>query len=392
MLEINDVNVPNDSFTLIQNLSKKYPELKNLFDDIDSNLNQKLWYQLSENLMTLSSNPKLQQSSDLIEIYNGLIFFIEPTLNPMKYLEFVKNMLNNYKGKTEEALKFVENIENSHKNKYKGEEKIFIKILKGFCYYDLNRMYELEDIVKNTEQDFSGNIEIDSSLYSQYYKLSTLYYEKKQDYDNFYNNAFQYLAYETKITNEDKLDLCYKMCSAMLIGEKLYNFAELIEKDFFKLMHGTQYEWIYNLILSFNSAKVDQFLSMVNQNKKKIMDNPILKENENFLPVKIRIAALLDLIFQKNKAERTLSFDEICKVCQTEEDKIEYISMKALSHGLIKGYIDQVEKQLIVNWIQPKYLDKEKIVLMQERFTGWIDKANRVLRDLQDNASVLLNN
>ena len=392
MLDINDVNVPNDSFTLIQNLSKKYPELKNLFDDIDSNLNQKLWYQLSENLMTLSSNPKLQQSSDLIEIYNGLIFFIEPTLNPMKYLEFVKNMLNNYKGKTEEALKFVENIENSHKNKYKGEEKIFIKILKGFCYYDLNRMYELEEIVKNTEQDFSGNIEIDSSLYSQYYKLSTLFYEKKQDYDNFYNNAFQYLAYETKMTNEEKLDLCYKMCSAMLIGEKLYNFAELIEKDFFKLMHGTQYEWISNLILSFNSAKVDQFLSMVNQNKKKIMDNPILKEKADFLPIKIRIAALLDLIFQKNKTERTLSFDEICKVCQTEEDKIEYISMKALSHGLIKGYIDQVEKQLIVNWIQPKYLDKEKIVLMQDRFTAWIDKANRVLGDLQDNASVLLNN
>ena len=392
MLDINDVNVPNDSFTLIQNLSKKYPELKNLFDDIDSNLNQKLWYQLSENLMTLSSNPKLQQSSDLIEIYNGLIFFIEPTLNPMRYLEYVKNMLNNYKGKTEEALKFVENIENSHKNKYKGEEKIFIKILKGFCYYDLNRMYELEEIVKNTEQDFSGNIEIDSSLYSQYYKLSTLFYEKKQDYDNFYNNAFQYLAYETKMTNEEKLDLCYKMCSAMLIGEKLYNFAELIEKDFFKLMHGTQYEWISNLILSFNSAKVDQFLSMVNQNKKKIMDNPILKEKADFLPIKIRIAALLDLIFQKNKTERTLSFDEICKVCQTEEDKIEYISMKALSHGLIKGYIDQVEKQLIVNWIQPKYLDKEKIVLMQDRFTAWIDKANRVLGDLQDNASVLLNN
>ena len=194
------------------------------------------------------------------------------------------------------------------------------------------------------------------------------------------------------MTNEEKLDLCYKMCSAMLIGEKLYNFAELIEKDFFKLMHGTQYEWISNLILSFNSAKVDQFLSMVNQNKKKIMDNPILKEKADFLPIKIRIAALLDLIFQKNKTERTLSFDEICKVCQTEEDKIEYISMKALSHGLIKGYIDQVEKQLIVNWIQPKYLDKEKIVLMQDRFTAWIDKANRVLGDLQDNASVLLNN
>ena len=386
-----DVNVPNDSFKLIQNLSKKYPDFKKLFENIDSSLNQHLWYQLSESLIELSHKPEIQNSNDLIELYNGLVFFIEPTLNPMKYLEYVQNMLNNYKDKMNEALTFVENIENTHK-KFKGEEKIFIKIIKGFCYLDLDKMYELEEIIKNTEQDFSGNIEIDSSLYSQYYKLSTLFYEKKQDYDNFYNNAFQYLAYETKISNEDKLNLCYKMCSAMLIGEKLYNFAELIEKDFFKLMHGTKYEWISNLILSFNLAKVDQFLSMVEQNKRKIKDNPILKDKMDFLPIKIRIAALLDLIFQKNKTERTLSFDEICKVCMTEEDKIEFIAMKALSLGLIKGYIDQVERKLIVNWIQPKYLDKEKISLMQERFTAWIDKAQKVLLDLQENGAVLLNN
>ena len=386
-----DVNIPNDSFQLIQNLSKKYPDLKNLFDDIDSNLNQRLWFQLSENLLNLSNNPKLQQSKDLIEIYNGLVFFIESTLNPMKYLLYVQNMLYNYKGKMDEALKFVENIENTHKH-FKGEAKISIKLLKGFCYLDLNQIYDLEEIIKDTENEFSKNIEIDSSLYSQYYKLTTLFYEKKNDYDKFYNNAFQYLAYETKLPNEEKLDLCYKMCSAMLIGEKLYNFAELIEKDFFKLMHGSKYEWISNLILSFNSAKVDQFLSMVGQNKKQIEENPILKERKDFLPVKIRIAALLDHIFQKNKNERTLTFEEICKVCVTEEDKIEYISMKALSHGLIKGYIDQVEKKLIVNWIQPKYLDKEKIVFIQDKFTGWIDKAKRVLVDLQDNGAALLNN
>ena len=178
----------------------------------------------------------------------------------------------------------------------------------------------------------------------------------------------------------------------MLIGEKLYNFSELIEKDFFKLMHGTKYEWISNLILYFNSAKVDQFLSMVEQNKQRINENQILRGHVDFLPVKIRIAALLELIFQKNKNERTLTFEEICKVCLTEEDKIEYISMKALSHGLIKGYIDQVEKKLTVNWIQPKYLDKQKIILMQDRFTSWIEKAQKVLGDLQDNGIALLNN
>lgn len=262
-----EVNVPPDSFKLISSLSQKHPVLKSLFDEIDSNLNQHLWYQLSENIIVLSQNPEMQQGKDLIEFYNGVVFFIEPTLNAMKYLEYVQNMIQNYKDNIAEALTFLENIENKHKD-FKGEEKIFIKIIKGFCYLDLNKMFELEEIVKSTKVDFSGKYEIEPSLYAQYYKLSTLFYEKKKDYDNFYDNAFQYLAYETTISDQEKLDLCYKMCSAMLIGEKLYNFEELIEKDFFKLMKGSKYDWISNLILSFNSAKVDQFLSMIDQNKK----------------------------------------------------------------------------------------------------------------------------
>ena len=386
-----EINIPPDSFKLVSTLSQKHPSLKKLFDEIDSNMNQHLWYQLSENIITLSQNQELQQGNDLVEFYNGVVFFVEPTMNPMKYLEYVQNMLYNYKNKMSEALQFVENIENKHKD-FKGEAKIAIKILKGFCYLELDKMYELEDIINTTEVDFTGKFEIESTLYAQYYKLSTLFYEKKKDYDKFYNNAFQYLAYETKLNDEDKLNLCYKMCSAMLIGEKLYNFEELIEKDFFKLMKGSKYDWISNLILSFNSAKVDQFLSMMEQNKKNIEENDILKGKSDFLPIKIRIAALLELIFQKNKGERTLSFEEICKVCMTEEDKIEFISMKALSHGLIKGYIDQAEKKLYVNWIQPKYLGKEKIGVMKDRINAWIDKAKRVLGDLQDNTAGLLNN
>ena len=386
-----EVNVPQDSFKLISSLSQKHPVLKSLFDEIDSNLNQHLWYQLSENIIVLSQNPEMQQSKHLIEFYNGVVFFIEPTLNAMKYLEYVQNMIQNYKDNIAEALTFLENIENKHKD-FKGEEKIFIKIIKGFCYLDLNKMFELEEIVKSTKVDFSGKYEIEPSLYAQYYKLSTLFYEKKKDYDNFYDNAFQYLAYETTISDQEKLDLCYKMCSAMLIGEKLYNFEELIEKDFFKLMKGSKYDWISNLILSFNSAKVDQFLSMIDQNKKNIEENEILRGKSDLLPIKIRIAALLELIFQKNKNDRILTFEEICKVCMTEEDKIEYISMKALSHGLIKGYIDQADKKLFVNWIQPKYLGKEKIGILKDRMTAWIEKAQKVLGDLQENGASLLNN
>ena len=174
-----DVNIPPDSFKLIAALSQKHPSLKSLFGEIDSNLNQRLYHQLSENIIRLSQSPEMQQGKDLIEFYNGVVFFIEPTLNPMKYLEYVQNMLHNYRDNMNEALQFVENIEMKHKD-FKGEEKISIKIIKGFCYLELNKMYELEEIVKTTEVDFSGKFEIDSSLYAQYYKLSTLFMKKKK--------------------------------------------------------------------------------------------------------------------------------------------------------------------------------------------------------------------
>ena len=46
--------------------------------------------------------------------------------------------------------------------------------------------------------------------------------------------------------------------------------------------------------------------------------------------------------------------------------------MKSLSLGLIKGFIDQVESCVHVTWVMPKYLDKEKINLLLERFDNWI--------------------
>jgi hypothetical protein len=99
---MNYVNVPNDSFKLLQNLIKKYPSHKDVLDEIDSNLNQRLWHQLSDNLIKFALNEDVQKSSDLIELYNGLVIFTESALNPMKFLHFVQLLLSNYKGKMDE--------------------------------------------------------------------------------------------------------------------------------------------------------------------------------------------------------------------------------------------------------------------------------------------------
>ena len=180
------------------------------------------------------------------------------------------------------------------------------------------------------------------------------------------------------------------MSVASLIGEKMFNFAELIEKDFFKLLAKSNYEWIYYLILSFNSAKVDQFTEMMNKYAQAIKSDPVLNSHIDFLKTKIKIAALLDLVFQKNKNERVLTYKEISNNCHCEISQIEILVIKALSSGLIKGQIDEVENKVIVNWVQPKYLDREKISILNDRIDTWIGKANKVLGDFQETSAALL--
>ena len=53
------------------------------------------------------------------------------------------------------------------------------------------------------------------------------------------------------------------MSISCLIGEKMFNFAELIEKEFLKVLFETEFKWIFDLIICFNSANVQQFLSMM---------------------------------------------------------------------------------------------------------------------------------
>ena len=52
--------------------------------------------------------------------------------------------------------------------------------------------------------------------------------------------------------------------------------------------------------------------------------------------------SLLELIFQLPKNDRQLTFQAIARVSGLSLEKVELLVMKAMSLGLIKGSIDQV--------------------------------------------------
>ena len=81
----------------------------------------------------------------------------------------------------------------------------------------------------------------------------------------------------------------------------------------------------------------------------------------------------MEMIFQREKGERNLSFKLIGDELGFGEDDIEYLVMKSMSLGLVRGTIDQIEKVVRVSWVKPRILDLDRITLMRDKLQQWQD-------------------
>lgn len=52
--------------------------------------------------------------------------------------------------------------------------------------------------------------------------------------------------------------------------------------------------------------------------------------------------------------------------------------MKALSLSIIKGFVDQVDSVVHVDWVQPRVLDKVQLESMRSRLDAWCSKVEEV--------------
>lgn len=73
-----------------------------------------------------------------------------------------------------------------------------------------------------------------------------------------------------------------------------------------------------------------------------------------------------------------MSFNTIAEETKVRPDEIEHLIMKALSLGLLRGSIDQVDEVARINWVQPKVLDMKQIEGMRLRLQEWDTSVNEL--------------
>lgn len=83
--------------------------------------------------------------------------------------------------------------------------------------------------------------------------------------------------------------------------------------------------------------------------------------------------ALIQFAFSRPRdgSSRSASFQSVAEATRLPVHEVEHVLMKALSLGLIRGSLDQVDKSVEITWVQPRVLEDSQLETLYHMFDEW---------------------
>lgn len=130
-------------------------------------------------------------------------------------------------------------------------------------------------------------------------------------------------------------------------------------------LKNTENKWLLDLMSVFANGDVFGFRKIALMSRAELVEE------------KITLLALVNMVFESPSAERTLDFRDIAARTGVEADKVEWVIMRALSLGHIKGSMDQVAETITVSWVMSRVLDNNQIKALASKFADWAVKVSK---------------
>uniref|UniRef100_A0A8C9SHD7 26S proteasome non-ATPase regulatory subunit 13 n=1 Tax=Scleropages formosus TaxID=113540 RepID=A0A8C9SHD7_SCLFO len=310
------------------------PELAKEWHSLEDLYNRKLWHQLTLKLTDFVQDPCFATGDGLIQLYENFLCDFEHRLGI-----FI----------SEEAV-------------------ILCKTSIGSLKLEINDLPATKKIIEDVEE-MLNNLPGVTSVHGRFYDLSSKYYRIIGNHAAYYKDALRYLGcVDAKdLPEAEQQERAFTLGLAGLLGEGVYNFGELLMHPVLESLRNTDKQWLIDTLYAFNGGNVEKFQAF----KPAWGQQPDLAAQEHKLMQKIQLLCVMEMTFTRPANHRQLTFQEIAHSAKIPVDEVELLVMKALSVGLIKGNIDEVDQRVQMTWVQPRVLDLQQIKGMKERLDLW---------------------
>lgn len=218
---------------------------------------------------------------------------------------------------------------------------------------------------------------VETIVHAAFYRANADYYQAKMDFGSYYRNALLFLACIDiqSLSPAERRSRAYDLSIAALVSTSIYNFGELLLHPILDaLAESKDDNWLRELLFAFNRGDLTAYDVLSGH----MASNELLSRHAVQLRQKIYLAALTEAVFRRPPHDRAMTFATIASETKVRPDEIEHLIMKALSLGLLRGTIDQVDEVAHINWVQPKVLDMTQIGNMRQRLMDWDSNVNQL--------------
>lgn len=346
--------------------SDSSPEISSVFASFEDLYNKRLWHQLTLGLLDFVKHPSFATGDGLLKLYENFIADFEMKMNPLSLIEMVAYIVKQI-SEPKEVIEFLQKIQ--EKVKSCPEASVLTMTLIGQVKLtQLNDVEGTKKVIEETEE-LLNTLEGISDVHGRFYELSSNYYRLIGKHAEYYRDALRYLGCTdlSTIDKEEQKEQAFYLGLAALLGNGVYNFGELLAHPILDSLVGTDKQWLVDLLRTFNAGNIGDYERL----RAFWQTQHDLAANELSLRQKISLLCLMEMTFKRPANHRQLTFAEIADDTCLPVNEVELLVMKALSLGLVRGSIDQVDKKVHLSWVQPRVLDKTQIASMQERLEHW---------------------
>jgi len=345
-------------------------DLQHLFISFEDLWERKLWHQLTDALIEFFNHK--ESAPQRLPIYRTFILTFADKINQLKLVTLALSAASQCKD-SQERLSFLTAVANKVNNPNSQDAYVYATVAVATVKLELNDLEGARKDLDKSEKILDGFDSVETIVHAAFYRVNAEYYQSKAEFASYYRNALLYLACIdlNDLTPAERRSRAYDLSIAALVSDTIYNFGELLLHPILDSLVDED-AWLRDLLFAFNRGDLAAYDVLAGH----ISSKPLLAEHRDGLRQKIYLAALTETVFRRPPHDRAMSFRTIAEETKVRPDEIEHLIMKALSLGLLRGSIDQVDEIARINWVQPKVLDMKQIDNMRLRLQEWDSSVN----------------
>ncbi|KAI0165077.1 hypothetical protein GGR52DRAFT_557404 [Hypoxylon sp. FL1284] len=347
-------------------------ELQYLIIQFENFWERKLWHQLTDALIEFFANP--QSEPQRLKFYKVFILKFADKINQLKLVDLGLKAAATCRN-TKDRFAFLTDLAKKVDNENSQDAYVYALTAVARVRLQMRDAEAARKELDKAETILDSFDSVETKVHAAFYQINAEYYKAEMDFAAYYRNALLYLACIdlSSISPKEREGRAFDLGIAALVSDSIYNFGELLQHPILAALDG-DHAWLRDLLRAFNRGDLAAYDVLSDH----IDNHPLLSEHDDDIRQKIYLTALTESVFRRPPHQRAMSFATISADTKVRKNEIEHLVMKALSLGLVRGTIDEVDEVVNFTWVQPRVLDMGQIASMNQRLGEWGENVNKL--------------